>query len=96
MGFRLEEKMFKLILVAFCVLKIVLGQKCLVVEDVKNIAPKKIRCNNVVSMMDIADEIKSNWTHIEIVNQASHAQFSNKAGKIVFPSFLTLTSTYFQ
>lgn len=70
--------MFKKLFVLFCVLELSFGEKCSVIVDN---GLKKVQCINVVSMMDIVDEIKSNWTYIEIVNQASHAKFSNNAGK---------------
>lgn len=70
----------KILLVLFCALKIVFAQKCSIIYDDKN-AFKTVQCINVMSMMDIADEIKGNWTSLEIVNRPTHAQFSNDAGE---------------
>lgn len=39
-----------------------------------------VECINVMSMMEIADEIKSNWSSVSIINKATHTQFSNFAG----------------
>jgi hypothetical protein len=76
------SKMSQILLVLFFGLQITLAQKCLLKSDGQN-AFKTVVCNNVVSMNDIATEIRGNWTSVKVINDANHAQFSNVAGKII-------------
>lgn len=78
-------KMSKLYVLLICVLKIVLSQKCSSVFDAKNVF-KTMNCVNLLSMVDIAEEIRENWTSITVINKASHTKFNNNAGR-VFMSF---------
>lgn len=67
-------------LIIFCaVLKISFAQKCTSIVDSRNVT-QTVKCTNVMSMNDIADEIKSNWASLRIVNKAAHPYFSNIAG----------------
>lgn len=43
-----------------------------------------MQCVNLGSMVDIADEIRGNWTSIAVINKASHTQFNNNAGSVAW------------
>lgn len=55
------------------------AQKCSSFYDDKNVF-LTVNCVNLRSMVDIADEIRGNWTSITVVNKASHTEFANNAG----------------
>lgn len=63
----------------FCASEIVQAEKCSYVFDAKNVF-KTVQCLNVASMRGIADEIRENWTSIEIVNRGANAHFAINPG----------------
>ncbi|KAG5678516.1 hypothetical protein PVAND_008183 [Polypedilum vanderplanki] len=64
------------------------SQKCSQVYDNKNVS-QYILCNNVLSMNDISEEIKSNWVSVKIVNKApTHTQFSNVAVNVPYLNYI--------
>lgn len=75
--------MLKIFILFFvCISQIVVAQKCSYIFDDKNVF-QNVQCSNLGSLIDVADEIQSNWTSVKVVNRASHPQFSNNAGKFL-------------
>lgn len=69
-----------LIFILFVIVQITAAQKCIYAVDKNNASLSSVKCSNVMSMNDIADEIQKNWTSLEIINKATHSFFSNIAG----------------
>ena len=65
----------------FIILKFSTAQKCSIVLE-KQTEPQSVLCQNVNSMNEIADEIKSTpaWLNVKIINKAPVVEFTNKAG----------------
>lgn len=63
------------------ILKFSSAQKCSTVFDSRNVT-QIVECTNVMSMNDIASEIKKDWSYVRIINRATHTQFSNSAGNV--------------
>lgn len=63
----------------FLIINLAIAQKCSKVQDSRNVS-QIFECVNVLTMNDIASEIKSDWNYVRIVNRVTHTQFSNAAG----------------
>lgn len=63
----------------YLIINLAIAQKCSKVQDSRNVS-QIVECVNLLSMSDIATEIKSDWAYVRIVNRVTHTQFSNAAG----------------
>lgn len=75
------QEMSKTLVFILIALRVALALKCSYVFDDKN-EFKIVQCRNLKSMVDVASEIQSNWTAVEIVNDSNHTEFTNTAGNI--------------
>lgn len=71
--------MSKIFLIFLCAIRFSSAHKCSYILDDKNVF-KTVRCIDVNSINDVADEMRGNWSSLQIVNRATHTQFSNAVG----------------